>query len=138
MLRKCPQSAGNAISETLNSKIFSGGKPPAPLRIRSLNLKVRPPPLSRNPGSTPGHYDVIRAPKTIFCPGPHKTSRRPCVSLLLIIITVMRNDNGEHIMYLLAHQDVQLNSLLTTKDFRLHIPNVPMRFQKKESPECVT
>ena len=24
-------------------------------------------------------YDVIKGPKSIFCPGPHKISRRPCV-----------------------------------------------------------
>ena len=24
-------------------------------------------------------YDIIKGPKSIFCPGPHKTSRRPCL-----------------------------------------------------------
>ena len=27
-------------------------------------------------------HDVIKGPKSILCPGPHKTSRRPCLCLV--------------------------------------------------------
>ena len=54
--QKCPQSAGNAISETFPS----GGRPQSPLE--SLNFNVRPPfqetldPLLEPLGGRGGHY----------------------------------------------------------------------------------
>ena len=61
------------MPETLNSKMFRGNGPGAlkmqSLDFNALDLNVRP--LSINQGPATIHYDVIRAPKNIFCPGPH-------------------------------------------------------------------
>ena len=59
------KSTGNNISETVKTNTFR-----TLIEMRSLNRNVRPPFQE-----TPNHimiYDVIRAPKQYFAPGPTK------------------------------------------------------------------
>ena len=69
------KGTGNDISETVKTNTFW-----TLIEMRSLNRNVRPP-FQETPDQ-PLHimiYDIIRATKQYFAPGPKKTSRRPWV-----------------------------------------------------------
>ena len=74
------KSTGNDISETVKTNTFR-----TLIEMRSLNRNVRPPfqETSDQPLLSPVDimiYDVVRAPKQYFAPGPTKPLRCPARS----------------------------------------------------------